>query len=230
VNSTLKALRHLEQHGFRNLLILLLIYIFASPFLEPYHKIKILAHLFLSITLFVALFTVQRHQGRRSLALILVLVLLVLYWLGIYEIIQFSRLGSYMLFILYFALLIYSYVRELSRFQKVTVEILYGTLCLYLIIGLFWGSLYTLLNELQPGSYGGNLLDNTNGSKLHIFNYFSMVTLTTLGYGDITPQTPGAGSLCQLEAIIGQFFTAVIVGWMVGNMVSEQQDTGEKDA
>jgi hypothetical protein len=56
-----------------------------------------------------------------------------------------------------------------------------------------------------------------------------MVTLTTLGYGDITPQNPGAGALCQLEAIIGQFFTAVIVGWMVGNIVSEQQDSGEKD-
>jgi hypothetical protein len=220
----------MERHGFRNLLILLLIYIVGSPFLEPYGQLNILIHLFLSITLFVAIYTVQRHQGRRSLAVVVLLVLLILYWLGIYDVIQFSRLGAYLLFIFYFSLLIYSYIREISRFQKVTLEVLFSALCLYLIVGLFWGSLYTLLNELHPGSYSGTLLENTTDSQLHVFNYFSMVTLTTLGYGDITPQTPGAGALCQLEAIIGQFFTAVIVGWMVGNIVSEQQDTGEKNA
>ena len=220
----------MERHGFRNLLILLLIYIVGSPFLEPYGQLSILAHLFLSITLFVAVYTVQRQQGRRPLAIVVLLILLLLYWLGIYEVIRFSRLGSYLLFILYFSLLIYSYIRELASFQRVTLEVLYGALCLYLIVGLFWGALYTLLNSLYPGSYSGILLESTQGSQLHIFNYFSMVTLTTLGYGDITPQTPGAGALCQLEAIIGQFFTAVIVGWMVGNIVTGKQDTGEKDA
>ena len=220
----------MERHGFRNLLILLLVYIAGSPFLEPYGQLNILAHLFLSFTLFAAVYTVQRYRGRRSLAIAVLLLLLILYWLAIYDVIEFSRLGSYLLFICYFSLLIYSYIREISRFQRVTVEVLYAALCLYLIIGLFWGAIYSLLNELQPGAYSGTLLKQATGSQLHIFNYFSMVTLTTLGYGDITPQNPGAGALCQLEAIIGQFFTAVIVGWMVGNIVSEQQDSGEKDA
>jgi len=52
--------------------------------------------------------------------------------------------------------------------------------------------------------------------KVHVFNYFSLVTLTSLGYGDITPQSLGAASLCQMEAIIGQFYTAVLVAWLVG--------------
>jgi len=96
---------------------------------------------------------------------------------------------------------------------------------LYLIIGLFWGALYALLYELSPGSNSGVLLDKAQKSDsiLHVFNYFSMETLTTLGYGDIIPQTPGAASFCQMEAIIGQFFTAVIVGWLVGNMITENQ-------
>ena len=213
-----------DGHGFRNLLIFLLIYIVGTPFLDPYPSLEIIAHLFLSLTLFVALYTVQKYQQRRSYAMILLLVLLILYWLGIYDVIAFSRLGSHLLFVGYFGLLMYSYIIHLARFQKITVNILYATLCLYLIIGLFWGSLYTLLYELSPGSYSGILLDKAHaGSILHAFNYFSMVTLTTLGYGDITPQTPGAGSLCQLEAIIGQFFTAVVVGWLVGNMITENQ-------
>ena len=47
-----------------------------------------------------------------------------------------------------------------------------------------------LLYELDPGSYSGALLDNTDGNKFNIFIYFSIVTLTTLGYGDITPPDP----------------------------------------
>lgn len=213
-----------DGHGFRNLLIFLLIYIVGSPFLAPYPSLGVVVHLFLSMTLFVALYTVQKYQQQRSYAVVLLLLLLVLYWLGIYNVIAFSRLGSYLLFVAYFGLLMYSYIVHLTRFQKVTINLLYATLCLYLMIGLFWGSLYALLNELSPGAYSGVLLDKVQGGSLHVFNYFSMVTLTTLGYGDITPQTLGAGSLCQMEAIVGQFFTAVIVGWLVGNIITEKQN------
>ncbi len=213
----------IEGHGFKYLLFFLLLYLVGSPFLDPYPSLEILAHLSLSVTLFVAVYTVQKHHQRRSVVMVLLLVLLVLYWLGLYDVIRFSRIGSYLLFVVYFGLLMYSYMMQLARFQKVTINVLYATLCLYLIIGLFWGSLYTLLYELSPGAYSGVLLDNVQDSPHHIFNYFSMVTLTTLGYGDITPQSPGAGALCQMEAIVGQFFTAVVVAWLVGNIVTEKQ-------
>lgn len=217
-----------EGHGFRNLLIFLLIYIVGSPFLDPYPSLEIFAHLFLSITLFAALYTVKKQQRQRSIAMAMLLVMLVLYWLGIYNVIPFSAQGAYLLFAVYFGLLIYSSVMHLAHFQTVTKNILYAALCLYIIIGLFWGSLYTLLNELSPGAYSGVLLNNAQGIPIHAFNYFSMVTLTTLGYGDITPQTVGAGALCQMEAIVGQFYTAVIVGWLVGNMIVEDKKENPK--
>ena len=49
------------------------------------------------------------------------------------------------------------------------------------------------------------------------------ITLTTLGYGDITPQTHAAGALCQVEAITGQFYIAVLVAWLVGNFIADRQ-------
>ena len=55
-----------------------------------------------------------------------------------------------------------------------------------------------------------------------------MVTLTTLGYGDITPQTHAAGALCQIEAITGQFFIAVVVAWLVGNYIADRQQPSAK--
>ncbi|MEJ2057789.1 MAG: ion channel [Desulfofustis sp.] len=124
---------------------------------------------------------------------------------------------------LFFALLIIAFAKQFIKAQEVSLQLIFGTLCLYLIIGLLWGSLYSLLYTIDPESFSGVLLDNSDsGGLLTTFNYFSIVTLTTLGYGDITPQTPAASSLCQIEAITGQFFTAVLVAWLVGTHVSSR--------
>jgi voltage-gated potassium channel len=213
----------IEGNGFRNLLFFLLLYIVGSPFLEPYPSLAILAHISLSMTLFAAVYAVNRHNKERSIAIALLLPLLVLYWLGLYDVISFSLLGAYLLFTVYYGLLVYLFVFQIGHARRVSVNVLYATFSLYLIIGLFWGSLYTLLYQLSPGAYSGALLENTQ-SVSHVFNYFSFVTLTTLGYGDITPQTLGAASLCQMEAIMGQFFTAVVVAWLVGMFVSEKRN------
>ena len=214
----------IEGYGFRNLLFFLLLYIFGSPFLASHESLTVLAHTSLSIAMLVAVYAVRKQQNQRSITMALLLPLLALYWLGIYDVIPFSRHGSYLLFSVFYGMLVYSFVFQIIHSSKITINVLAAALCLYLIIGLFWGTLYTLLYELNPGAYSGVLLDNMKVHSLHIFNYFSFVTLTTLGYGDITPQSPGAASLCQMEAIVGQFFTAVVVGWIVGNFVSEKKD------
>ena len=218
----------IEGHGFRNLLFFLLLYIVGSPFLEPNQSLAVLAHVSLSVALFAAVYAVNKQKKQRSIAVALLLPLLVLYWLGLYDIISFSRFGSHLLFTVYYGLLIYSFISQIRSAQKVTINVLYATFSLYLIIGLFWGSLYTLLYQVSPGAYSGALLEDTQNAS-HIFNYFSFVTLTTLGYGDITPQSPGAASLCQMEAIMGQFFTAVVVAWLMGMFVSDRSDRDQAE-
>jgi voltage-gated potassium channel len=216
--------RGIKGNSFRNLLFFLLLYIVGSPFLSHYPSLTVLAHASLSVSLFFTVYTVEKQRNQRSFAMVLLLPLLVLYWLGIYEIVHFTSLGAHLLFVIYFGLLIYSYILQIAHSRKVTEQVLFAALCLYLIIGLFWGSVYSLLAELSPGSYSGALLDKNPDNVMHIYNYFSMVTLTTLGYGDISPQTPGAASLCQLEAIVGQFFTAVLIAWLVGNYLADKQN------
>ena len=217
----------LRGNGFRTLLFFLLLYIVGAPFLEPYPALAVLAHISLSMTLFVAVYTVHKQNNQRSIAIALLLPLLILYWMGIYDIIEFSRLGASALFTVYYGLLIYSFIAQIKRAKRVNINILYATSCLYLIIGLFWGAFYMILEQLRPGSYGGVLLENPQYLD-HALNYFSFVTLTTLGYGDITPQTMGAASLCHIEAIVGQFFTAVVVAWLVGVLVSGNKETPDK--
>ena len=217
----------IEGNGFRNLLFFLLLYIFGSPFLEPYPSLAVLAHISLSVALFAAVYALNKLNNQRSIAIALLFPLLILYWLGIYDVIAFSRLGAYLLFAVYYGLLIYSFIFQISHARRVDANVLYATFSLYLILGLFWGALYALLYQISPGSYSGVLLEGPNNVG-HNFNYFSFVTLTTLGYGDITPQTAGAASLCQMEAIFGQFYTAVVVAWLVGMFVSDKHDKDDQ--
>ena len=201
---------------FSRILLLLAAYLFLSPFIETGSKLGLLVHFLLSVTLFATTFAVHRGSGHRSFAFILMGLSLVAYWLGIFKLVPFSSSGALILFIGFYALLIYSLGRQLLHAGEVTGGVIAAALCMYLIIGLLWGSGYTLVHELHDGAFSGNLIDGGATSDLHLFNYFSIVTLTTLGYGDITPQIPAAASLCQMEAIVGQFFTAVLVARLVG--------------
>jgi hypothetical protein len=92
-----------------------------------------------------------------------------------------------------------------------------GAICLYLLMGLIWAVIYTLLQLNFE-----NAFNNINNNKAWFslfpdFIYFSFVTLTTLGFGDISPALPLARFLVYFEAIVGQFYLAVLVASLVGS-------------
>ncbi len=105
----------------------------------------------------------------------------------------------------------------LAEERKITADTLYGVVCVYLLSGLTWSSLYTLIEVAQPGSFyvssAQNLDQVINWSDLL---FFSFATLTTLGYGDITPVTSVARSLALLEAVFGVLYNAILIARLVG--------------
>ena len=203
------------KNSFIKLLIGLILYLFISPFLVEFPAASLLSHLWLTLVLFLTAWTVEGTH-KKPKAFLLVVPALLFYWLNVFHIVSHSGVAALCLFILFYLFIITKFTKKLIKSQTVNADLIAGALCLYLIIGLLWGSAYHLLYALDPSTFSGNLLDTHSSSPTHIFNYFSMVTLTSLGYGDITPQSMGAASLCQIQAIIGQFFTAVLVGWLVG--------------
>src|SRR5215813_7329131 len=88
-----------------------------------------------------------------------------------------------------------------------------GAICGYLLAGIAWGSLYLLVDLLVSGSFSVHqaIAGQLGGwySRQSLFDYYSLMTLTTLGYGDITPIRPPATSLIWMEAVFGQFYIAV---------------------
>jgi len=117
-------------------------------------------------------------------------------------------------------------LRSLLRVDRVFLNEIIGTLNLYLILGHSWAFLYLMLESSSPGSF--NFGDEA--ASLHLqFLYFSFVTLTTVGYGDVIPLSPAAKMCSVLEAILGQFYVAVVVAYLVSmyithNMVSNRKD------
>jgi hypothetical protein len=95
-----------------------------------------------------------------------------------------------------------------------------GAICLYLLMGLIWAVLYTLVQLTFPGSFT-NISSNSAWFTLFPdFIYFSFVTITTLGFGDISPLLPVSRFLVYLEAIVGQFYLAILVASLVGSHMS----------
>jgi voltage-gated potassium channel len=86
---------------------------------------------------------------------------------------------------------------------------------------LLWNSVYLLLIALDPESFHFSRALDAGGKD---FTYYSFVTLTTLGYGDITPVTDPARSLSLLEAVMGQLYLAVLVARLVGIHIAQSNE------
>ena len=117
---------------------------------------------------------------------------------------------------------------------RVNRDILAGAICLYLLLGLVWAIAYGFLMVLDPTSLNVPLhftsAGQDSGSPFSILTYFSFVTLTTLGFGDISPVSPMARNLVWLEAVVGQLFVAITIARLVslnvahGSRAVEAQD------
>lgn len=101
--------------------------------------------------------------------------------------------------------------------EDVAADTLFGAASVYLLLGLVWTLAYTLLERIQPGSFSLSAAPTaTDGAAIFDYLYYSFATLTTLGYGDITPLTAEARSLAILEAVTGVLYVAVLIARLVG--------------
>ena len=119
---------------------------------------------------------------------------------------------------------IFHMTREILRQgDAVTLDTIAGAACVYMLLGVIWANGYLLLEHLRPGSFvipdDWRLPGNQIGPALVFFSY---VTLTTVGYGDIRAAGPAAGGLAVVEAIVGQLFLAVTIARLVGQHLSKR--------
>jgi hypothetical protein len=111
------------------------------------------------------------------------------------------------------------------RALTLTFDSILGAVCGYLFLGLGWAVLYALVEGFQPGSFEISPKLVTSGELArplpHVLTYFSFVTLTTVGNGEISPVSPATRTLSWMEAIMGQFYLAVIVAGLVSLLAAK---------
>lgn len=127
---------------------------------------------------------------------------------------------NYFVKILFWIWITYASLYHVLRTKEVDDDIIYGSICVYLQLGLCWAHIYALLESLAPGSFTGLAQDYSHvefaSNALRDFIYHSYGTLTTLGLGDITPVSMSARTFVMLEAIIGQIYLTVLVARIIG--------------
>lgn len=102
----------------------------------------------------------------------------------------------------------------------VDINKIIGAICIYLLMGLIWAMMYLFIAQGIPGAFNG-LEQAVWYDNFADVAYYSYVTLTTLGYGDISPVAPIARFLVYMEAVVGVFYMAILVASLIGVGINE---------
>ena len=196
----------------------LIIYIGGAPFIKTYITLHLFFTIAFSAILFSAMLAISQTKRQTILIALVVVPLLVsnwlLFWIKIPAVFTATRL-FYILFLVFTIVMI---LRFIIKSDHVTRDVLYAALVVYLLIGVTWSLIYAHLEHQVPGSF--DFLKGQIQINDYTFIYYSFVTLTTLGYGDVTPLTSQAGALVILEALIGQLYLAIMIARLVGLQIS----------
>lgn len=137
---------------------------------------------------------------------------------------------NFALTLVFLAFLGSALLRAILEQERVTLDTIFGGICVYLLLGVAWSLAYSVLEYLQPGSFlvDGLPLPGTGGPdefRRDELIYFSFVTLTTVGYGDVLARSNPARALAAAEAVTGSLYLAIFIARLVGlHMVHQNRD------
>lgn len=186
-----------------------------------------IAHL-LGIFLIVALYGGIRVTVRKPLKLWLS-VIMGLCFVGFYWAAILTGVGVFYLLGSLFGAVFFGFIAAIMMNyiffyrSKVNVYLIYGAISIYLLIGSVFTQIYITLALAFPGAFNGVDAGVGYDQLSSSLSYYSFVTLTTLGYGDITPQLHYARVLAYVEAVFGQLYLTILVARLVGTHIAQSQ-------
>jgi len=216
-------LGYVKNYNFFVLLIGILVFLLLTPVLQIYksESIRILLLWSLCLTLLIQVWSLIEDKKLFRVGMVLTVFSFALTALGqVYPWLT-LKLLSLLIFLIFFCLALVIAAREVFSRSSITLNTFAGALSLYFLLGMIWTLAYIFVYQLQPLAFKG--LDEMVVHNELEFIYFSYITLTSLGYGDIVAMTPIARTLAYIEVIIGQFYMAVLVGALVGKYIANHK-------
>lgn len=210
----------LFEQRFLILLILFFVMLAVGPFIRDYGKLRYIFDLVVSAIFLSAMYAVVEKTRHLIIAACLVAPMLVSVWLKYFIDVRALSIIGEICGILFFAYSIYNIVKYLFKQKEVTKETICAAVVIYMLMAFMWARAYGLLDLIHPGSF--SMPEGHVFGERTVYLYYSFVTITTLGYGDISPLTDKASGLSIIEAVSGQIFLVVLVSWLVGMYVSKR--------
>jgi hypothetical protein len=205
-----------SESGLTSLLIVLNVFLMLNM-VGDFRFGFVLTRLFFFLVLIAGILTTFSMPVIRFLCISLAMVSLPLSWVAdVWPNRSLAALDAGLVFI-YLGILLAVVSVQVFRSGPVTAHRICGAVAVYFLLGVMWALLYQLLLLLDPGAFQfpGSIATNQPLVIQKTLTYFSFVTLTTVGYGDITPVHPAAKLLVMYEALIGQLYPAIILARLV---------------
>ena len=213
-NGSFKSFLQSELGYLALLFLMAVVFVFVIPVL-PHSVSGLLTAIVIPLLIIVSAATMTRHRKIFIVAALVVTAFEIgsetTDFVGIYYTAKFLRN-------LFLACVILMYVTGVAKVKEVSAMTILHVLNGYLLLGIVFASLIDFVLSLNPESY---TIPGGASYSVSDLNYYTFITLTTVGYGDITPVTPLAKSLTTAIAVSGQFYVAVIIALIVGKFASK---------
>lgn len=211
-------------------LLISLVLLLFIPTLATAEWLSTVSRLLFSFTMASSLYLVARDRKELLIGGIIFVPTLTTKWMLATALSPETQLLAYcalqVIFISYIMRILY---QRLLSVRTVNEEVIYASIVLYLLFGICLTLVYFAIVVMEPSAFGGKIVldasDAHSTSKvLQELIYFSLVTQTTLGYGDLSPTLGSARIIASFQAILGQLYLAVVVARLVGIAISAAEN------
>jgi hypothetical protein len=211
------------QYKYRALFLTLFLLLIAYPTLRGPAGSPVLARTLLTAVFLAGGWVVFAEHRYRGVAVVLGGIALAGVWTG-YALPDRPdpavTAGLHLTAVAFQVFMVVVVVRGVHSARDVSTDVIAAALCGYLLLGVAFGHVYSAAEAVLPGAFRG-LGGATDSLHAHTqLTYYSFITLTTVGYGDITPARDTTRSLALAEAVTGQFYLAVLVADLVGKRLA----------
>ncbi|MEZ4215297.1 MAG: potassium channel family protein [Myxococcota bacterium] len=215
----------IREHPFGRfgfLLVALLFFLVSSALLADSALAPVRFRVFFTVILIAGIYAVSNDRRALLAAIALAAPPVVFAWLGLFADVPSAWLVSHLTGAAFVAFASGFVLLAVLREEEVSTDTLLGGVCVYILIGLAFAFTYGALLEWDPTalSFPPHAGEWTSEVRVAETLYFSFVTLTTLGYGDIVPVSETARMLAAGEAVSGQVYLTVLVARLVGLHIS----------
>lgn len=200
------------------LLICILLLYTISPILVALHNGVLILNILGAGVLLAASYALSERRYLFGVAIVLSAISICFTWrlqLSPTHTAVLSAHTCIVILVTFFSITILGYV---LRGGKITADKIFAAICVYMLIAYAWSFAYALLAEMEPGAFTSPtpIAAGDYIAQVMQMRYFSFMTLTTVGYGDIVPHSPAARTMAGLEAVMGQLYLVALVGRLVG--------------